>query len=217
MKPWVLCIVGPSGSGKTLVASALIRSLSGRGYRIAAVKHSPHGYRLDVPGKDSDRLKSAGAVRVGLVSPSEWAVLEQAAEATTLESMADRLGEGCDLVIAEGFRNSNAPKVLVLRQPVDPTWKQPEGVIAVVCDEPVAEAPWQCGFHELERLAEWLCDRFPRGGSQETSVSLTVDGAPISLSPFVSSIFSRTLWAMVESLKGIPQEASELRVCVRRP
>ena len=57
----VVTIVGYSDSGKTTVASALIRALTGEGYRIAYIKHSPHGHESDKPGSDTDRQRDAGA------------------------------------------------------------------------------------------------------------------------------------------------------------
>ena len=61
MTPPVVAIIGPPDSGKTMVAVALIELLAARGYRIAAVKHSAHGHRVDRPATDRARLYAAGA------------------------------------------------------------------------------------------------------------------------------------------------------------
>src|SRR3972149_2337675 len=106
MRPAVLTLVGPSDSGKTRVAEALIRRLTERGYRVAAVKHCPHGYRLDAAGSDSDRMRAAGAGRAAVGSPSQWAILEPVEGDQSLEDLLPRIGIGMDLVLAEGFRSS---------------------------------------------------------------------------------------------------------------
>ncbi|MBI2872008.1 MAG: molybdopterin-guanine dinucleotide biosynthesis protein B [Chloroflexi bacterium] len=212
MIPPVLCIVGPSGSGKTLVAERLIAHLASQGYRVAAIKHCPHGYHLDTPGSDSTRLKAAGAVRVALVSPTERAVMERVDGDVALEQIAEQVGDGCDLVLAEGFRASAAPKVLVLRGAPDPAWEFPQGVIAVVSDKPFPGAPWQCGSQEVEALAALVRSQLINGAQTGAQVSLAVDGVPIPLSTFASSILASTLWGMVGSLRGLPAGASRVRL-----
>lgn len=213
MRPPVVCVVGPSDGGKTLVAEALIQRLSAEGYRVAAVKHAPHGYRLDEPGTDSQRLRAAGAERVAVVAPSEWAVL--AREEVTLEDVTKTVGLGCDVLVAEGFRASPAPKVLVAPEEADPGWERPEGLVAVVSDHPEPEAPWQCGFGELERLAEFVRERYLTAGREGPEVTLVVDGKRVGLGPFAISMLSHTVWGMLRSLKGIPEEPTEVRLEVR--
>ena len=73
----IIAIVGLSNSGKTLVAKALIQKLVDRGYRIAAVKHSPHGHQVDRPGTDSAHLFEAGAARVIISSPDQRTSIER--------------------------------------------------------------------------------------------------------------------------------------------
>jgi len=52
--PPILSIVGRKQSGKTELAVSIIRFLIGKGYRIAAVRHSPHDHCLDKAGSDTD-------------------------------------------------------------------------------------------------------------------------------------------------------------------
>ena len=49
----IVSIVGKSNSGKTTLIEKLIRELKLRGYRVATVKHTPHGMNLDdYPGRE---------------------------------------------------------------------------------------------------------------------------------------------------------------------
>jgi molybdopterin-guanine dinucleotide biosynthesis protein B len=68
-------VTGASGSGKTTVLEVLVRVLKQRGWRVATLKHTPAGFTLDRPGKDSWRFARAGAEAVLLHSPGAWAVL----------------------------------------------------------------------------------------------------------------------------------------------
>ena len=58
----ILSIVGKSNSGKTTLLEKLITELTGRGWRVATIKHNKHGFNIDHEGKDSYRHKKAGAL-----------------------------------------------------------------------------------------------------------------------------------------------------------
>ena len=110
----VFTVVGASGTGKTRVAAALIRSLVRRGYRVAAIKHAPHGHGMDREGSDTDRLFDAGASAVMATSPGgASARYRQPAFERPLEDVIAWWEPDCDVVIAEGFKQSRVPKVLV--------------------------------------------------------------------------------------------------------
>ncbi len=59
--PPMISIVGRAKSGKTSLLERLIPELKRRGYRLATIKHSAHGYDLNQTGKDSQRLANAGS------------------------------------------------------------------------------------------------------------------------------------------------------------
>jgi molybdopterin-guanine dinucleotide biosynthesis protein MobB len=44
MRPPIVRVLGKFGSGKTRLMVALMRELKQRGYRVAAIKHCPHGH-----------------------------------------------------------------------------------------------------------------------------------------------------------------------------
>ena len=112
--PPVVAIVGNSNSGKTRVAVYLIQTLTAQGYRIAAIKHCPHGHDVDRPGSDTDRLYSSGAAVVMASSPGKRTRLERVDGDTPLGSIISSFGPDVDMVIAEGFKANSVPKVLVL-------------------------------------------------------------------------------------------------------
>lgn len=119
MTPPVIAIVGPSGSGKTRVATDLIQRLVALGYRVAAVKHCPHGHQVDRPGTDSARLFGAGATKVVISSPGHLTAIERTEGDILLDTIVASLDPSYDdpsydLVVVEGFKGSTVPKVLVL-------------------------------------------------------------------------------------------------------
>jgi len=103
--PLVIGVTGASGSGKTSAIVGLIRRLSGRGLRVAAIKHAAHGFEIDRPDSDSARMMEAGAVRAILAGPSESAV--RVAGETPLARLIGGMstaGEAApDVILVEGF------------------------------------------------------------------------------------------------------------------
>jgi molybdopterin-guanine dinucleotide biosynthesis protein MobB len=108
-----VCFVGPSGSGKTTLLTALIPHLAARGIRVAAVKQTHHAVESDVVGKDSWRLREAGATEVVLVTPLRTIHTRATPETASLDSVLEYLSPDVGLVLAEGYLSSFFPKVLV--------------------------------------------------------------------------------------------------------
>ena len=50
-----------SGTGKTTLLEALVPKLTAAGLRLGILKHAHHNFDVDKPGKDSYRLRKAGA------------------------------------------------------------------------------------------------------------------------------------------------------------
>lgn len=53
-----------SGAGKTTLLVKLIPLLKKQGIRVALIKHAHHDFEIDIPGKDSYRLRKAVAYQV---------------------------------------------------------------------------------------------------------------------------------------------------------
>ncbi len=157
MIPPVVAVVGYSNSGKTTVATTLIHALTKLGLRIAAVKHCHEGHQLEITGKDSAALFAAGASRTIVASPGQVTSVQRTIGDTTLEEIVDFLEPGYDLVIAEGFKVSSVPKVLVCgEEAVQPP---PSNVIAVVGDRPEAGDTPCYSFTDLGGLVQQILDQ----------------------------------------------------------
>ncbi len=75
--PAILEVIGYSGSGKTTLIEKLIPALRKRGIRLAVIKYTSHHHEFDKPGKDSYRLRRAGAEAVVVSSPKIVAMFRE--------------------------------------------------------------------------------------------------------------------------------------------
>lgn len=136
----VFGFAGWSGSGKTTLIEQLIPLLTCRGLRVSLIKHTHHGFDLDRPGKDSHRFRTAGAAEVMLAGAQRWALMSEVDEVAppSLEDLLARLGP-CDLVLVEGFKTANLPKIEVYRPAVGKPFFHEDcpGVLAIASDVPL--------------------------------------------------------------------------------
>ena len=147
--PPVLGFVGSSGSGKTTLLEQVLALLGDRGARLAVLKHARAGFDIDRhPGKDSHRLRAAGADQVLVASRDRWALMAQQTnpvEEPSLFAMLAHLdAEVLDGVLVEGFGHEHYPKVEVYRpshgrQPQ--CWPGDGSVVAVASDVPLVTDP----------------------------------------------------------------------------
>ncbi|MDA8443265.1 MAG: molybdopterin-guanine dinucleotide biosynthesis protein B [Peptococcaceae bacterium] len=113
----VISVVGKSNVGKTTMLEKLLRELKLRGYKVATIKHDAHGFDLDVPGKDTWRHATAGADTVVISSPHKFAMIQNVTEELALEQIVARIS-GVDLILTEGYKHGDRPKIEVFRQGV---------------------------------------------------------------------------------------------------
>jgi len=104
-----------SGTGKTTLLLKLLPLLKARGLRIAVVKHAHHSFEMDRPGKDSYRLRAAGADEMLVASRCRMAWVRECDGKREEPSLAEALGvldpSRVDLVLVEGFKHEPYPKI----------------------------------------------------------------------------------------------------------
>lgn len=99
----IIQIIGYSGSGKTTFISKLIKCLTEKGKKVAAVKHDVHGLDIDREGKDSYIFSESGAA-VSVVSSPEMAVFKIHKE-LSLDEILSKITD-VDIIIVEGYASS---------------------------------------------------------------------------------------------------------------
>jgi molybdopterin-guanine dinucleotide biosynthesis protein B len=136
-------IAGYSGMGKTTLLERLVPELSSRQLVVSLIKHSHKNIDIDRPGKDSFRLREAGCQEVLLMGHERWALMHElrGAEEPPLAYLLSRL-QHCDLVLIEGFKGGDFPKLEVWRaEPGKPTlWPDWPGIVGVASDSALPAA-----------------------------------------------------------------------------
>jgi molybdopterin-guanine dinucleotide biosynthesis protein MobB len=112
----VFGVVGWKNNGKTTLVERLISQLTQMGYKVSSVKHAHHNVDIDEPGRDSYRHRAAGATQTLLATEKRWALMHEYRnqEVPKLTQLL-HLFEPCDLVIVEGYKGAEHPKLEVVR------------------------------------------------------------------------------------------------------
>ncbi|MBZ4686510.1 MAG: molybdopterin-guanine dinucleotide biosynthesis adapter protein [Clostridia bacterium] len=130
----IVCVVGKSDVGKTTLLEKLIKELKRRNYKVATIKHDTHGFDIDKPGKDTWRHAQAGADTVTISSPNRVAMIKKVDEEWELDKLIE-LNSDADLILTEGYKRSNKPKIEVFRsEKYQELLCSPEELIAIASD-----------------------------------------------------------------------------------
>ena len=135
----VLGFAAFSGTGKTTLLEKLIPQIIKQGIRIGMVKHAHHAFDIDTPGKDSYRLRMAGARQMLIASSQRQALMTEniTPQEPRLDELITRLDtDHIDLVLVEGFKQVPFPKIELHRKALGKTLLHPEDadIIAVASD-----------------------------------------------------------------------------------
>lgn len=128
-----------SGTGKTTLLEKLLPVLRQGGIRIAVIKHAHHQFDIDQPGKDSYRLRHAGAQQMLIASSQRWALMSENTipSEPRLQDLLPKLDHlQLDLVLVEGFKQEAFRKIELHRPSTgkETIFPNDENIIAVATD-----------------------------------------------------------------------------------
>lgn len=151
---------GFSGSGKTTLAIKAIEYLSSKGYQVAALKHDGHKFQMDKEGKDTFRLKAAGAKCIAISSSEKYALISESDHRLSFKELMSVLPGGIDIIVGEGFKDNDIPKIIVHRK--DNGKERPcendAFVLAAATDEPEIFTDIKNVFdiNDYEKIAQFI-------------------------------------------------------------
>jgi molybdopterin-guanine dinucleotide biosynthesis protein MobB len=139
-----ICAAG-SNAGKTTLVTQLIPALKLRKLRVSVIKHAHHKFDIDHPGKDSYKIREAGAVQTLIASSKRWALMTElpdTGEEADLETLIQQINpDYADLILVEGFKSALIRKIEVFRPSLNiPLLADLDAnIIALASDEPLAQ------------------------------------------------------------------------------
>jgi len=220
----IIGVYGYSGSGKTSLLEALLPQLSEK-YKVAAVKHVAH--ELDVKGKDTWRLGEAGAWVVAAASTND--LLFHFPCPIPLSDVLTKLQESADLVLLEGFKDMDVPKIAVGEVEERPhtvfhyrTKNDMHAILSLIDQMVGVERIYNqlphldCGLCGADccRMAELIYrgKRSLADCEQHKGLRLSVNGKRIPLNAFTSEMITGVLLGAVRALKDVPSGVSKLTI-----
>ena len=126
-KKYFAAVCGIKNSGKTTLIEGIIRTLTGRGLKVAVIKHDGHDFECDIPGTDSWRFVKAGACGVSVYSKSQFFIRKmrenRGPEEVFLRSLTKAFPEA-DVLLIEGCKDYPFRKIEVVRSPVSEPFEE---------------------------------------------------------------------------------------------
>lgn len=161
MKKPVISIVGKSGAGKTTLIEKLLPALKSRGLRVGTLKHDAHRFDIDHEGKDTYRHFQAGSDTVVIASAEKLAMVKRLDAAMQIAEIVEQYFQDIDLVLTEGYKSGDKPKIEVHRKGVSPELLcgPEDNLIAVITDEEMGVNCPQFRWSQIELLADFIIEK----------------------------------------------------------
>ncbi len=219
-----LGVCGYSNSGKTSLICEIIEHL--RDYRIAVVKHTPHG--IDFEGKDSNRFKESGAREVVLLNEDRVHFKQSASLFEVLKEL-----EGYDVILVEGFKKYKfLPKVCLGDAPCEACVMRDPGLDEILeyikreveVERIMRQLPnfncGECSHRNCREMAEAIYrgeDDFSgcRYWNPDAVISVRVNGREIYMGRFAQDVVVGTISGLLSSFKGVG-EIEEVEIKYRK-
>lgn len=110
----IFAISGVKNSGKTTLICKLLEIFKEKGLKVAVLKHDGHDFEPDVPGTDTYRQIQVGAYGTAVFSAGKYMLVKQQPQIS--ESELVEFFPEADLILLEGFKYSDYPKIEIIRK-----------------------------------------------------------------------------------------------------
>jgi len=218
----VVSIVGRKNSGKTTLIEGIVPELTKRGFRIGIIKHKIHEIRMediDRKGKDTYRYQTCGAEVVVLAGPNKLMLNKTISKPWLIDQIIRFYMDGLDLVLTEGYKSEDKPKIEVFRQEIGGEEgllcsQEKDNLVAVVSDRRFNLALPCFGLNDYGLIADFLEKRFICY-EQVSDIELLVDQKQVPLKGFAARFLKKTILGMISSLHHVPEKPGEIEIKIR--
>jgi len=205
----ILGFAAASGTGKTTLLIQLIPLLKQRGLRVGLIKHSHHNFEVDKQGKDSYRLRAAGASPVMLASSHRRAIMTEfnpSIEPQLDEQLKVFEQDDVDLILVEGFKTETFPKIELHRGSLNKPYLylQDKNIIAVATDSDLElpEHLTRLDLNNPAQIVSFIMQRF-------------INPQPIKSD--LCSLEAKGLLSIEGALEKIKQQCQPINLSERKP
>lgn len=156
VKPVVFAVSGVKNSGKTTLIEKIIPKLKEHGLKVATIKHDGHDFEGDVEGTDTYKHKRAGAYGTAIFSKNKFMIIKD--QKDTLEEELMLYFKDSDVIILEGFKYSDYPKLEIVRKGnSECSVCRKETLLAIVSDMDIkAEGVEILDLNDIDKIADFL-------------------------------------------------------------
>jgi molybdopterin-guanine dinucleotide biosynthesis protein B len=218
--PFIVSIVGYKKSGKTTLVEQIIRILKSKGYTLGVLKYTGEGLPDELKGKDTTKFRAAGADTVGLCGEDHFSLSKAGGHpALPLDRLAAFFFPEADLVVTEGFKKQNFPKIALLSEgQEEKLLAEVQGVVlATVGPRPFRDDLPHFQAEEADRIVEMLEKRFLKE-RREPRIRVWLDGERIPMKDFVQDIIIQGIMGMLGTLRGfIPARRVDITLVPHEP
>ncbi len=212
--PPVISFIARPNHGKTTLLEKLLAELAGRGLRVGVIKHHVHNFEFDRQGKDTWRLKKAGAHTVILSAPTGIGMTRDVEYDTPIPELVARHFSDMDLVCTEGYKWEGYPKVEVFRRAIggEPLAGRNRTWAAFVSDADI-DTDLPCfGLDDIAPLADYLIATYIK--ERRLRMTLHCTGRPIQLNAAEARRLADVVLATLADLRPEADPAEiKLTIC----
>ncbi len=166
--PPIIGIVGWSGSGKTTLCTKLIEKLAKIGINVGTLKHAHNKFDIDKPGKDTNNLRKAGAQPIIISSKEKFAIIQgnNNGKEKNLYEMLEIFAKDpfsiCDVIIVEGYKREDIPKIEVFRREIGKPflYKDDETIFAIASEEKLFTEIPSLDLNNINSITQFLINKF---------------------------------------------------------
>jgi molybdopterin-guanine dinucleotide biosynthesis protein MobB len=168
--PAVILFIGKAESGKTTLLEKIIAELTERGYNVATIKHTFHNIDPDVHGKDTWRHIDAGCKTTTLVANNNIILFKPIKEPANVDDIIKLYGEDNDIILIEGFKHSNFPKIEIHRKAIGPILSDIDNIVAYASDEVLDTQLEQFNINDSKGISDFIEKNYLKTSDIHSSV-----------------------------------------------
>ncbi len=157
--PDIISIVGKSKTGKTTLIEKLIPVFKEKGYKVGTIKNTFHTVEFDQPGTDSWRHMKAGSEMTVLNSADSIMMVKVKRQEDDIAKIVTLFRDECDLIIIEGLKERDYPKIEIHRKEKGPLLADVSNVIAIATDEEIDTDIMQFNLNDINGITQLIQDK----------------------------------------------------------